>query len=486
MGIDINDYKAQLNNNYTLIFTSNDVEKDAVLKILSKKQKINIPLENQGAYIGILNGEYIVHLNGTSGMQDAGSVGRIATIYINKSEIPKPRLIILVGFCWGKKTETSIGDVIISKVVYSINKRTETADGLTFTKKRNFSSLDIESDFVETIKENVECKLLLGDILSCEVLYNDTKSIDNFLADNTNIIGGEMESFGFLPSYEEYPWLVVKAVSDFGGDDYNRNSQPDAAKNAASLISPIIHELMKRKGIGETLRFDLLDRIILGTMVSFKSENVSKSSLDFYLDKDFSKLITLKLDSYGLSDSYSEEASYTLRAFILEITQNSIKHGGSKEVRVEFQKEKIILSDDGAEYGLHLLKSESESRGGVYAYKEFINAFGDNAIKSKYKNGNNYIISLGERTDYISTVQERCSVDIDFNKTLPSDCKSYYVDLRNYTMYSRVISVVDIVRPIINEGKAIYIACKNKSQEIAILKTLGDTPGDKKIFFIYS
>ncbi|WP_347299781.1 hypothetical protein, partial [Clostridium perfringens] len=168
-------------------------------------------------------------------------------------------------------------------------------------------------------------------------------------------------------------------MSDFGGDDYNKNSQPDAARNAASLISPIIHELMKRKGIGETSRFDLLDRVILGTMVSFQSEKVSKCSLDFYLDKDFSKLITLKLDSYGLSDSYSEEASFTLRAFILEITQNSIKHGGSKEVSVEFQKDKIILSDDGAEYGLHLLKSESKSRGGVYAYKEFINEFGEKA-----------------------------------------------------------------------------------------------------------
>ena len=53
-------------------------------------------------------------------------------------------------------------------------------------------------------------------------------------------IGGEMEGCGFLANYKN-PWILVKAICDFGHDK-GGEYQVDAAMNAISYVDFVVRE----------------------------------------------------------------------------------------------------------------------------------------------------------------------------------------------------------------------------------------------------
>lgn len=92
--------------------------------------------------------------------------------------------------------------------------------------------LPVEESVVRELEG--QSKLRIGAIASLETLYKSDSLREKLVGQYPDLLGGEMEAFGFLESGS--PWLLVKAVSDSGGDNFSREKQGEAARRAAVVI----------------------------------------------------------------------------------------------------------------------------------------------------------------------------------------------------------------------------------------------------------
>lgn len=100
MNIKLQSYFDALNNNYVLICTSNVNEKKAVNKIILHRCELVTNMTSLGCSIGLINGKFVIHLTGESGIEANISISRLIIEFIKRESNPNPRLILLSGFCW--------------------------------------------------------------------------------------------------------------------------------------------------------------------------------------------------------------------------------------------------------------------------------------------------------------------------------------------------------------------------------------------------
>jgi nucleoside phosphorylase len=175
--------------------------------------------------------------------QGAGSPGgaqSTATAAIRKW---KPDLIIMVGICYGLRDDwdppQKLADVIVATKIYDLDKRIEHDDHIELLGDR----VSIESALVSRLEAASTdwhtASVRFGLLLSAQTLVDSTERRNQLKEEHSRALGGEMEAHGLYAAAADagVPWIVVKAISDWGVDRHLHYDPDGAAANAAGFVA---------------------------------------------------------------------------------------------------------------------------------------------------------------------------------------------------------------------------------------------------------
>ena len=486
MKICIHHYFEALDNNYVLICTSNSLEKKAINERIEHRRELAVGIDSLGCCIGLINSRFVIHLSGESGFGRTKSVGRLVIHFINTAAIPKPAFVVLSGFCWGNPTKVGVDNIIISSDIISLNSDAYFQDKTEYKGSKFTSTIS-----AEFLKGSIDSELaVVGELASLETLMASSDKRDNILDRYPSILGGEMEAFSFVPSLDSIPWLIVKAVSDFAGDDFERDGQNIAAKNAAVMVQSIIGLYVSEKHINlSTTSSDQLFLVdsLFGKSIKVTHNEVNPSNLNDYLES-LGSLIKYKLSYYLIGDEYGAVFVKHFCSLILEVAQNAFKHGAATEVTITFEKERIFIQDNGNDYELSNLLG---AKGGASSWSKVKSNYVDTDIVSYSFNKKKHKFNLLKLNEDIDRVIRDCTAKIATGRigngwgnngvlSFSDTCEAVYVDDRKINMLSTRYSVIEDVRAIIDAGKIVFVSVSD-NEDAEGYKALGFSPEKVKI-----
>lgn len=466
MNVEIQNYADALNDNYLLIVTSNSREKNAVNKVIANRKNLTVHMSTGGCSIGLLDGVFVIHLTGTSGISTEHSASRLVVEFVSRSNIPNPGLVYLVGFCWGNPATTKIGDIIISTTIESLNHRSMEGEETRYKRTPYRSPIDLSSIAQEINQEIPNSKL--GELGSLETLLSSTSERDSLLQQFPYLIGGEMEAFGFVPSLRMVPWIVVKSVSDFGCDNFERSNQTNSAASAA-LSLPVLNKLLIVNSlidfsISKPDELLLLD-CLFGDEIRVSKNSINSDELNDHLNDEVGIIIERKLGYYLNDTGYDRSFLRYFCDLILEVLQNSLKHGGASFVTVKFHQNKIIINDDGDEYSLENLEGDN---GGASSWRR-IKSYGlDTKLVSYTFKKKSHYFEMNAASKELMEAVKNCKASI-IPSTIGSGysrqvalyykegCEIIYFEDSNVRMTSRRFVLIEEVKKLLEDGKKVYV-----------------------------
>lgn len=484
--IDIHYHEYALENNYILILTSNDKEKDALNNILKHKAKLKLQIPNQGCTIGTLDRRLIVHLSGASGASKRDSIANAAVRFINAYS--KPRLIILAGICWGAPNCTSIGQTLVCTHILSLNDMEVTPTGTRYRKRSFNSNTVLDEDQLAS----VPCTT--ATMASLETLYKSDAARDNLLAQYHEVQAGEMEAFGFVQSVGQVPWVVVKTVSDYGGDSFSDIGQKDVATTTAQRLPMIIDSLCQTNGYSfeavSPAYLHLFDAMI-GDTIFLHERDVKKLGLNDILNNEYGPLLLRKLHSYCSEIEYDNEFPYLMCDVLLELAQNAFKHNGSKKLSICLNATSITVVTDNDVFDMNQL---TDGRGGAAAWKDFTGRYVKNGEISYAAKKNSHKFSLRQVDKNLQKAKSDCAVTIRPDTigsgfrapngilVFETTCSSIFISTDGVFMRSRAFSIVEDIKKHLSQGLVIYLCCRNTDEAQRYKSEIEDNTGQLRVF----
>lgn len=470
-----------LDQNYVLILTSNQTEKDAVNAQLVNARPAKVDHNQHGCRLGQIGSRPILHLTGTSGAQTPLSVARLARAVV-KPGMPRPALVLLVGFGWGDPDRTSIGQVMVATRVLAFNHRRVAAKTETYRTQPYVSSLfGLEAEIVERLKTRPDLTGLAvhGAILSAETHVGRTTLSRKLIRENPEAIGGDMEAYDLVPELD-VPWLVIKGVSDAAANNTDTAEQKLAASHAAKTLPDMLTILEDVEALQPPRDDDhalyVLD-ILMGKTVHVSLPPPNVDGLNTYLEDTVAPQLERRISQYPDSSSAFITGLTTL---LLEIAQNAIRHGNASAVHVDFEDGAIILRDDGATYELADLLSATRPRGGSAAWGQFCAEFIDTkrveySRRTPKRQGNIYRFKLSYISLELVKARQHCSVSIGsydrargdgLPTTLHYDerCEVLYVEVKTSRMISSRMNLVREIDALLVSGKRVFLSCRDSKE----------------------
>lgn len=500
MTISVTNHQDLLNGNFGLILTANSIEKAAVAKVLGKCVRADPGIGQMGAMLCYSDPHILLHVTGTAGNSTETSVGHIARHFLS-GRGPTPSFVILAGFCWGNPDMVAIGDVIIAKIVASINNQREEIAGRTYRRTDKTSPLELSVALVDAIAAGKPFANHLGTIGSAELYLAADGARDALIAQHPDLLGGEMEAFGFLTDLGNIPWLVVKGVSDDAGDATDTSAQKLAAERAAAVLTDLIRGLTASAVLpspnSSPPRDALIDAIIGDSIVV--SRPADMALVNDYLNNDIGPKIEHRLARYISDDCAQAGLLRALMKLILEVIQNALRHGNASRATLAFYETRIDLIDNGEDFDLASLQGH---RGGAMAWEDFDAQFvsTDMASMSRRKafpRGNHYNFKINLLTEALRTARNKCSATIREGAIgapggsapilrYDADCQTIHVSVQNVRMVSRSLVIVHAIIAELKAGKTVYIACPDTDEKLVHERMLKDYLGSQLRIYVAS
>lgn len=499
MTINLNSYYGILDGKYGLILTANSVEKEAVSKVLGHGVKADIGVTHQGCVLCFRASHVLLHVTGLAGGLNERTVGYIARQFLN-GRGPKPGFIILTGICWGNPNKVHTGDVIVATDVASLNHQREGALGRTYRRTDKRSPLELEESLLNDIADSKTFHIHHGAIGSAELYLAADGPRDAVIDQHPDLLGGEMEAFGFLAELGDVPWIIVKGVSDYAGDETDKSAQLPAAQNAASFMSELLQALTESDVLAPPAatppRSALIDAII-GESIAI-SRVSDQAQLNDYLNDEIGPKLEQRLARYISDDSAQVGLHRALMKLILEIIQNTLRHGNASRATLTFYETRIDLHDDGRHFDFTSLSGD---RGGAIAWSDFSTRFIETGMaavtcKQASKNtGNHYTFKIEQLAEALRHARNKCSANIQersigapggFKPILryDSSCETIHVSVHNVRMISRGLEIVQAIILEIQAGKTIFIACPDSTEKLFYEKSLTDYLGPQLRIYV--
>ncbi|WCE10544.1 5'-methylthioadenosine/S-adenosylhomocysteine nucleosidase family protein [Pseudomonas sp. JBR1] len=486
--IDIHYHEHALEKNYILILTSNDKEKDALNSILKHKAELRLQMPNRGCTIGTLDKRLIVHLSGASGASKEGSIANAAVRFIEAYSTP--RLIILAGICWGDPNFTFIGQTLVCTHILSLNDMEVTPTGTRYRKRSFKSNTVLDEDQLAS----VPCTT--ATMASLETLYKSDAARDDLLAQYPEVKAGEMEAFGFVQSVGQVPWVVVKTVSDYGGDSFSDIAQKEIAATTAQRLPIIIDSLCQSNGYSfETVSsayLHLFDAMI-GDTISLHERDVKKIGLNDILNNEYGPLLLRKLRNYCSETEYDAEFPFLICDVLLELSQNAFKHNGSKTLSICLNATSITVMTDNDVFDMNQLTT---GRGGAEAWKDFSERYMDNGNISYRAKKNHHRFSLHRVNKNLRRAKENCAATIrpdtigsGFSApngilVFETTCSSVFISTDGILMRSRALSIIEDIKRRLSQGLVIYLCCRNSDEAQRYKSAIGDDTEKLRVFTV--
>jgi nucleoside phosphorylase len=244
-----------------LLITANQSELEAVLRQMQSYRRRKAVLkgfvEHETYYLGRFAGHPAVVTKCRMGSLDSGS----ATLATQDGQrIWCPRAVIMVGVAFGRgSSEQRIADVLVASQVISYEPERV---GITVTVPRGpivpvnttlLNRFENVTGWTFCRPDGSRCACQVGPLLSGEKLVDDPVFKADLFRKYPRAIGGEMEGVGLTAAAvrHQVPWILVKAICDWGDGNKHKKHQPLAAAAAVSLVqwvlshADVLHGLAK-------------------------------------------------------------------------------------------------------------------------------------------------------------------------------------------------------------------------------------------------
>jgi nucleoside phosphorylase len=165
----------------------------------------------------------------------------------------QPKAIIMPGIAFGEDPgKQKMADVLVASQIIPYEKQRR-GEKTIFRDPIPPSNALLQNRFENALDWRFDrpdgrpCKLRIGPILSGEKLVDDLKFKAELFAHFPEAIGGEMEGAGVAAAAGRMrvPWILVKAICDWGDGKKHGKHQPLAAAAAVSLV----HHVLSHKSV---------------------------------------------------------------------------------------------------------------------------------------------------------------------------------------------------------------------------------------------
>lgn len=171
------------------------------------------------------------------------------TILEPVQKVVKAEYVIAIGVCFGAKesktkelgNKTNMGDIIVAKsIIETSNKRYEGEKIIiipeTYHCGKNLFNMFRHDDTIEI--EGKSVKIHHGPIASEKGLYRSAETKEEIFKQVPQALGGEMEANGIreVANRENFEWIVVKAIVDWGDEEKGKDWQPFGAVSCARYV----------------------------------------------------------------------------------------------------------------------------------------------------------------------------------------------------------------------------------------------------------
>ena len=175
------------------------------------------------------------------------------------------KLIIAVGFAYGRRDKCKLGDVLVSTTIDGVsNFRVDKSGEIKIDegdvrhtamdiKPRNTFTKRNWTDFICSKNGNRESQIHCGVIISSPMLLNNKSALEKLIAREGRFIGGEMEGQELAhvtsskdSEHHDVDFIVIKGVADFGDGTKEKDWQFTASLAAASYAEKRLEETQNR------------------------------------------------------------------------------------------------------------------------------------------------------------------------------------------------------------------------------------------------
>lgn len=243
-----------------LVVTATEVETKAILEIMPD-EIIKIISGDHTYHLGQVGLYNIIHVQ-CSQMGSLNPGGSTSTIGAALNEWPQIKAVIMVGICFGfNNKKQKIGDVVVSTSIKNyetrrVGKKQEIPRGGTYQADKCLINAfkNLEHTWENIGLDNKKKNLILGDYVSGEQLVDNIEARNKLLAETPEAKAGEMEGNGLVASCENArkPWIIAKAICDYGDGNKKRNKekrQSIAAASSAQCCEAVLGQATAFKSI---------------------------------------------------------------------------------------------------------------------------------------------------------------------------------------------------------------------------------------------
>jgi nucleoside phosphorylase len=491
--IDILSAKNALHNNYILLLTTNSIERKAVNDALEHTTRATVSAAHRGANLGLIDDHFCIHLTGDAGASAPINVGKFARLMTN-GVMPRPALVMLVGFGWGNPNCVEINDIILSPRIENISHQ-RAVQGSDF--RRNFPYMSPLGDLSELCQSLAgTLPIHHGALASAELYLGDDRYRDTILRQFPEVLGGEMEAFDVVKDIS-VPWIVLKGVSDYGGTGTDQSQQSAAAEGAASLIEPILNLLVKSERLAapsQHLAAQQLVDTLTGDAITISHPQGDREEITNILNQEVVPILIMRLGAYASDADSNGKLPKRLGVLIAEIAQNAFIHGGANSMVCEFNEATISLTDDGRHFDVSSLAG---NRGGAHAWKLLKSDFpGDSTVKYIHEQighkGNKYSFKLKMLSAEIRQARSNCAIVWSYTGpgskpySYDENCETLYYDATDVFMPSKRFQLNIDLTDVLRDGKKLFIACRDLEQVDELGGDLLDFLGPNLRIFVRS
>jgi nucleoside phosphorylase len=478
-------YKDVLDGGIVCVITTNDSERRAVLGSLDAHRKLEVhsAYPRRRAYLGTSNRRLLLVLDGDGAFAGAGSAARFACDYLADSALPSPAAVVLCGVCWGNPAVVGPRDVVVGTTVISVNRARSTID-----KRRESLPESFRSTFphgaLEALKgENV---VVGASLVSVEEQMMSTKARDEYLNLFPSVAAGEMEAFVVIPACDarKIPWLVIKGVSDFGDDNFERTLQAEVAAAAAAILKQAVALLVPAPDDDSPdplaqKRLELID-VLHGRCFRVRSADLDWNSVKHSVDQVMRRL-QVSIDYYTGCGSMGDELGLNLSRVVKEVALNAFTHGRATNVDISLDAAGISYQDDGRTFTTTGLGAAPGARGGAMTWnileRDYIipKKIVVNPLPARGVWTNRLRIDVPNSTPGLIEARTHCRAVIDLAVARGTrspgllifhpECLEIYVDLRGIEMLSIVLDISEEFQPLLGSGKKLIVALSDPDIE---------------------
>jgi len=247
-----------------VLLTATVPELEAVLRLLDPYPRRGTVLqrfvEQETYYLGKFGAYLTAVTKCRMGSLDSGAAA-LATQHAQR--VWRPRAFVMAGIALGKDPiKQKIADVLIASQIISYEpqrigeKQTIPRGPITPSNTTLLNRFENVLNWSFHRPDGSRCECHVGPLLSGEKLVDDPTFKASLFSHHPQAIGGEMEGVGLAAAAVRHgvPWILVKAICDWGDGKKHKKHQPLAAAAAVSLVHHVLSQIDVLHGLAKPNR----------------------------------------------------------------------------------------------------------------------------------------------------------------------------------------------------------------------------------------